>query len=92
MPPWTFIAGDQEPGERAEDTAIREVKEETGFEIRAGEVIGERVHPKTSRRMIYMAAELVCEAMSSGLRRGRSARLEGWGLGGPRGKDAQPVV
>jgi 8-oxo-dGTP diphosphatase len=55
-PPWTFIAGEQEPGERPEDTAIREVKEETGLQIRAGEVIGERDHPKTGRRMLYMAA------------------------------------
>jgi 8-oxo-dGTP diphosphatase len=55
-PPWTFIAGEQEPGERIEDTAIREVKEETGLRIEAGERIGERVHPKTGRTMVYMAA------------------------------------
>jgi 8-oxo-dGTP pyrophosphatase MutT (NUDIX family) len=55
-PPWTFIAGEQEPGERVEDTAIREVKEETTLRIQAGDVIGERVHPKTGRTMIYMAA------------------------------------
>jgi 8-oxo-dGTP diphosphatase len=56
-PPWTFIAGEQEPGERIEDTAIREVKEETGLRIRVGDVIGQRVHPKTQRTMIYVAAE-----------------------------------
>jgi len=55
-PPWTFIAGEIEPGERPEDAAVREVKEETGVEIRAGEVIGERDHPATGRHMIYMAA------------------------------------
>ena len=55
-PPWTFIAGEQEPGERIEDTAIREVKEETGLRVQAGEVIGQRVHPKTGRTMIYLAA------------------------------------
>jgi NADH pyrophosphatase NudC (nudix superfamily) len=55
-PPWTFIAGEQEPGERPEDTAIREVKEETGLRVEVGELIGERVHPKTHRQMIYMAA------------------------------------
>lgn len=55
-PPWTFIAGEQEPGERPEDTAVREVKEETGLEVRAGQVIGERDHPKTGRRMYYLAA------------------------------------
>jgi 8-oxo-dGTP pyrophosphatase MutT (NUDIX family)/transcriptional regulator with XRE-family HTH domain len=55
-PPWTFIAGEQEPGEQPEDTAIREVKEETGCEVRTGEEIGRRVHPKTGRTLIYIAA------------------------------------
>ncbi len=55
-PPWTFIAGELEPGEQATDTVVREVKEETGLEVRAGEVIGERYHPKTERMMIYLAA------------------------------------
>jgi 8-oxo-dGTP pyrophosphatase MutT (NUDIX family) len=55
-PPWTFIAGEQEPGELPEDTAVREVKEETGLEVRPGRIIGERDHPATGRHMIYMAA------------------------------------
>lgn len=55
-PPWTFIAGEVEPGERPEDAAVREVKEETGLRVTVGQVIGERVHPKTGRTMIYMAA------------------------------------
>lgn len=55
-PPWTFIAGEQEPGENFADTIIREVKEETGLEIAAGDVLGERVHPKTDRHMVYVAA------------------------------------
>jgi 8-oxo-dGTP pyrophosphatase MutT (NUDIX family) len=56
-PPWTFIAGEQEPGERPEDTAIREVKEETGCEIRPLQIIGERDHPQTGRHMVYLAAK-----------------------------------
>jgi 8-oxo-dGTP pyrophosphatase MutT (NUDIX family)/transcriptional regulator with XRE-family HTH domain len=57
-PPWTFIAGEQDAvkDELPQDTAIREVKEETGLRIQAGEVIGERVHPQTGRTMIYLAA------------------------------------
>jgi excisionase family DNA binding protein len=55
-PPWTFIAGEQEPGETFADTIIREVKEETGLEIMAGDILGERVHPKTGRHMVYVAA------------------------------------
>jgi 8-oxo-dGTP diphosphatase len=57
-PPWTFIAGEQDVvrDDRPENTAAREVKEETGLLVQAGDVIGERVHPKTGRRMIYIAA------------------------------------
>jgi 8-oxo-dGTP pyrophosphatase MutT (NUDIX family) len=55
-PPWTFIAGEVEPGETAPFAAVREVKEETGLEVRAMREIGRRVHPKTGRTMIYIAA------------------------------------
>jgi 8-oxo-dGTP diphosphatase len=57
-PPWTFIAGEQDAvkDENPADTAVREVKEETGLRIQAGQVIGERVHPQTGRTMIYIAA------------------------------------
>ena len=57
-PPWTFIAGEQDAvkDENPADTAVREVKEETGLRVTAGDVVGERVHPKTGRTMIYMAA------------------------------------
>jgi 8-oxo-dGTP pyrophosphatase MutT (NUDIX family) len=55
-PPWTFIAGEIEPGESPVDAAVREVKEETGLLVAAGHVeIGRRVHPKTRRTMIYLA-------------------------------------
>ncbi|TBL44222.1 NUDIX hydrolase [Verrucosispora sp. SN26_14.1] len=57
-PPWTFIAGEIEPGESAADAAVREVKEETGLLVTAGErEIGRRVHPKTGRTMIYLACQ-----------------------------------
>ena len=36
-PPWTFIAGEIEPGESPADAAVREVKEETGLRVTAGE-------------------------------------------------------
>jgi len=55
-PPWTFIAGEIEPGESPADAAVREVKEETGLRVTAGSVIGRRVHPKTGRTMVYVAA------------------------------------
>jgi excisionase family DNA binding protein len=55
-PLWTFIAGEIEPGESPADAGIREVKEETGLQVDAGQEIGRRVHPATGRTMIYMAA------------------------------------
>ena len=55
-PPWTFIAGEIEPGESPADAAVREVKEETGLRIAAGDEIGRRLHPKTGRWMVYIAA------------------------------------
>jgi len=55
-PPWTFIAGEVEPGESIADAAVREVKEEAGLMVRAAHrEIGRRVHPKTGRTMIYLA-------------------------------------
>jgi 8-oxo-dGTP pyrophosphatase MutT (NUDIX family) len=58
-PPWTFIAGEVEPGEDAPFAAGREVKEETGLEVEPGGEIGRRIHPKTERTMIYIAAKPV---------------------------------
>lgn len=55
-PPWTFIAGENEPMESPADTIVREAKEETGLQVAAGEILGERVHPKTGRHMVYVAA------------------------------------
>ncbi len=56
VPPWTLIAGEIEPGESAADAAVREVKEESGLEVQAGQhEIGRRVHPVTKRTMIYLA-------------------------------------
>ena len=39
-PPWTFIAGEVEPGDSAADTVVREAKEEATLEIRAVRLIG----------------------------------------------------
>lgn len=55
VPPWTFIAGKQLPREAPADTAVREVKEETGCIIKPRRLLGRRVHPQTGRTMIYLA-------------------------------------
>ncbi len=55
---WAFPSGGVEPGETAQEAAAREVKEEVGLDVTAGRTLGERVHPATSRRMIYVACEV----------------------------------
>lgn len=54
-PLWTFIGGGIENGESPPDAAVREVQEETGLVVKAGEVLGQRVHPKTGVAMAYVA-------------------------------------
>ena len=58
-PEWGFITGEQDAvkEENPADTAVREVKEETGLRIVAGDEIGRRVHPVTNRLMVYVAAK-----------------------------------
>lgn len=55
-PPYTFVAGEIEPGESVADAAVRETKEETGIDVVAGgELIGDRIHPRTGAHMHYLA-------------------------------------
>lgn len=56
---WQFPAGEIERGESSEDAAVRETVEETGLVVAALRLLGERVHPKTGRRMSYTACEVV---------------------------------
>ncbi|MEV0537068.1 NUDIX hydrolase [Kitasatospora sp. NPDC050463] len=56
---WQFPAGTIEPGESAEEAALRETLEETGLVVRAVRRLGERVHPMTVRAMSYSACEVV---------------------------------
>lgn len=56
---WQFPAGEIEPGESPQDAAVRETREETGLEVAAVTLLGERVHPQTRRLMSYTACRVV---------------------------------
>ncbi len=56
---WQFPGGEIEPGESAGEAAVREVGEETGLAVADSAILGERVHPNTGRKMIYVACRVV---------------------------------
>jgi 8-oxo-dGTP diphosphatase len=56
---WQFPAGEVEPGETPEEAAARETVEETGLTVSPVQLLGERIHPKTGRRMAYVACDVV---------------------------------
>lgn len=56
---WAFPGGAVEAGETPEEAAVREVGEEVGLTVAADRVLGERVHPKTGRAMVYTACTVV---------------------------------
>jgi 8-oxo-dGTP diphosphatase len=60
---WGFVGGEVEAGETPKEAAVRELREEVGLTIGATARIGERVHPQSGRRLIYVACgELAGEA------------------------------
>ena len=62
IPPWTFPGGEVKPGETAAAALTRKVPAETGIEIKPVLLFGRRIHPRTSRTMVYLAADAVDEA------------------------------
>ena len=53
IPPWTFLGGDVHEGESAGDALRRRVQAESGLTVESFQFIGRRIHPKTSRVMVY---------------------------------------
>lgn len=54
---WQFPGGTVELNESEQQAIIREIKEETGCNVRITKLIGERVHPYTKKFMSYWVCE-----------------------------------
>ncbi|MFI9777323.1 NUDIX hydrolase [Streptomyces sp. NPDC051956] len=61
---WQFPAGKVDEGESPKEAAAREALEEAGVVVESLTIIGERVHPATGRRVVYVA----CRWMSGDAR------------------------
>ncbi len=53
IPPWTFLGGEIRSGETSGDALRRKVQDEAGLAVTSVRFIGRRIHPKTSRVMVY---------------------------------------
>ena len=53
IPPWTFLGGEIHEGESAQAALRRRVQAEGGLTVESVAFIGRRIHPKTSRVMVY---------------------------------------
>jgi 8-oxo-dGTP diphosphatase len=58
IPPWTFLGGDIREGESSGDALRRRVQAEAGLTVTSVRFIGRRIHPKTSRVMVYGHVEV----------------------------------
>lgn len=58
IPPWTFLGGEIQPGESSGDALRRRVQAEAGLDVTGTHFIGRRIHPKTSRVMVYGHVEV----------------------------------
>lgn len=58
IPPWTFLGGEIQPGETSGDALRRKVADEAGLTATTVRFIGRRIHPKTSRVMVYGHVEV----------------------------------
>jgi 8-oxo-dGTP diphosphatase len=75
-PLWTFPSGEIQSGESAADAGVRETREETGLNVLAGRILGRRLHPSTSRQVIYLAARPAKQADVRSVLVGDEAELE----------------
>jgi 8-oxo-dGTP pyrophosphatase MutT (NUDIX family) len=58
IPPWTFLGGEIRDNESSGDALRRRVEAEGGLRVQSVHFIGRRIHPKTSRVMVYGHVEV----------------------------------
>ncbi|MCW2901809.1 MAG: hydrolase [Streptosporangiaceae bacterium] len=58
IPPYTFLGGEILDGETSGDALRRRVQAEAGLPVTSVHFIGRRIHPKTSRVMVYGHVEV----------------------------------
>jgi 8-oxo-dGTP diphosphatase len=58
IPPWTFLGGEIRSGESSGEALRRKVEHEAGLTVTNTRFIGRRIHPKTSRVMVYGHVEV----------------------------------
>lgn len=58
---WSLAKGKVDPDESLVQTAVREIKEETGYDVRLGKLIGKTVYPvkKTTKVVYYWTGEVL---------------------------------
>lgn len=56
---WQLPAGKVDPGERPAEAAVREALEEAGVSVEPVQLLGERVHPDSGWRIVYVACRLL---------------------------------
>lgn len=62
-PPWSFPGGEfSHYFEPPADAARRRVPAETGYDVEVMAVLGDRVHPRTGHRMVYLSCRVVPDA------------------------------
>lgn len=52
---WQFPGGEVEHNETFEKAIIREMKEETGINIKCYNILGKRIHPNTKKEIVYIS-------------------------------------